>query len=325
MSAYVETAGAEFELEGTATPRPATSARSAPAISTRSLETITGGQPRRSPSAAPPRKSSSRHELRVSAIALMEIRRPGGRRSPDARGARVRARLHASCPRRRELLERAADGSCELERARCRRSSPRPRSSARRLAGAPAPADLRDRRVEITGPTDRKMMINALNSGARVFMADFEDANSPTWANIVDGQRNLTDAVARDDHARDAGEGYRLNDEIATLLVRPRGWHLRRTALRGRRRAGVRRRCSTSACVSSTTRASSSSAAAVRTSTCRSSRPTSRRGSGTTCSCSPRRARDAARHDPRTVLIETILAAFEMEEILYELAHCDCA
>jgi malate synthase len=90
-----------------------------------------------------------------------------------------------------------------------------------------APGDLADRRVEITGPTDRKMVINALNSGARVFMADFEDSNSPTWENMVDGQRNLTDAIERT-IALDAGEKqYRLNDEVATLLVRPRGWHLR--------------------------------------------------------------------------------------------------
>jgi malate synthase len=91
---------------------------------------------------------------------------------------------------------------------------------------APAPADLQDRRVEITGPVERKMMINALNSGARVFMADFEDANSPTWANVQDGQRNVHDAVRRT-IALDTGEKrYRLNDETATLVIRPRGWHL---------------------------------------------------------------------------------------------------
>ncbi len=92
---------------------------------------------------------------------------------------------------------------------------------------APAPADLQDRRVEITGPVERKMMINALNSGARVFMADFEDSASPTWANMVEGQVNLMDAV-RHTIEFDAPDGreYRLNDETATLLVRPRGWHL---------------------------------------------------------------------------------------------------
>ena len=92
---------------------------------------------------------------------------------------------------------------------------------------AQAPKDLEDRRVEITGPTDRKMLINALNSGARVFMADFEDANSPTWANLVEGQVNLIDAIERRiDFTSPEGKQYRLNDKVATLVVRPRGWHL---------------------------------------------------------------------------------------------------
>ncbi|HZO34720.1 MAG TPA: malate synthase A [Gaiellaceae bacterium] len=91
---------------------------------------------------------------------------------------------------------------------------------------APAPADLRDRRVEITGPVDRKMMINALNSGARVFMADFEDANSPTWSNVRDGQQNVHDAVRRTIELDTPDKQYRLNDETATLVVRNRGWHL---------------------------------------------------------------------------------------------------
>ncbi len=91
---------------------------------------------------------------------------------------------------------------------------------------APAPRDLQDRRVEITGPVDRKMVINALNSGAKVFMADFEDANSPTWENCVLGQQNLLDAVRRTISLDTGEKSYALNDEIATLLVRPRGWHL---------------------------------------------------------------------------------------------------
>lgn len=91
----------------------------------------------------------------------------------------------------------------------------------------PVPQDLQDRRVEITGPVDRKMIIHALNSGARVFMADFEDATSPTWSNIMDGQINLRDANFRSiDFEAPNGKLYKLNDEIATLLVRPRGWHL---------------------------------------------------------------------------------------------------
>ncbi len=92
---------------------------------------------------------------------------------------------------------------------------------------APAPADLNDRRVEITGPCDRKMVINALNSGAKVFMADLEDANSPTWHNTIDGQRNLYDAVRRTiTFTNPDGREYKLNDQTATLLLRPRGWHL---------------------------------------------------------------------------------------------------
>src|SRR5882672_9158096 len=90
----------------------------------------------------------------------------------------------------------------------------------------PAPRDLLDRRVEITGPVDRKMVINALNSGAKMFMADFEDSNSPTWRNCVEGQANLIDAVDRTISLDTGGKQYALQDEIATLLVRPRGWHL---------------------------------------------------------------------------------------------------
>ena len=92
---------------------------------------------------------------------------------------------------------------------------------------APIPADLQDRRTEITGPTDRKMVINALNSGAKVFMADFEDANSPTWFNMVDGQINMRDAVRRTiTFTNPDGRFYELNEQTATLLIRPRGWHL---------------------------------------------------------------------------------------------------
>ena len=130
-------------------------------------------------------------------------------------------------PRRAELLERRAARQQELD------AGARPdflaetkdvREGDWRVA--PPPRDLSDRRVEITGPVDRKMMINALNSGARVFMADFEDATSPGWANVIDGQRNLRDAVRRTIELDQNGKSYRLNDEIATLVVRPRGWHL---------------------------------------------------------------------------------------------------
>jgi malate synthase len=91
---------------------------------------------------------------------------------------------------------------------------------------APVPADLEDRRVEITGPVDARMMINALNSGARVFMADFEDATSPTWDNLLEGQANLIEAYRRTLRHETEQKSYALNDEVAVLMVRPRGWHL---------------------------------------------------------------------------------------------------
>src|SRR5574340_735204 len=92
---------------------------------------------------------------------------------------------------------------------------------------APVPHDLQNRRVEITGPTDRKMVINALNCGANVFMADFEDSNTPAWENMIEGQVNLRDAINRTiTFTSPEGKRYALNDRVATLLVRPRGWHL---------------------------------------------------------------------------------------------------
>ncbi len=92
---------------------------------------------------------------------------------------------------------------------------------------APIPPDIQDRRTEITGPVDRKMIINALNCGAQVFMADFEDANSPTWANNLDGQINLRDAIRRTiSFTGPEGKQYKLNEKVAVLMVRPRGWHL---------------------------------------------------------------------------------------------------
>src|SRR6185369_3215952 len=91
---------------------------------------------------------------------------------------------------------------------------------------AAQPADMLDRRVEITGPTDRKMVINALNCGASTFMADFEDANCPTWHNMIDGQLNLRDAVRRSISFESGGKQYQLKDKIAVLIPRPRGWHL---------------------------------------------------------------------------------------------------
>jgi len=93
---------------------------------------------------------------------------------------------------------------------------------------APLPPDMLDRRVEITGPVERKMIINALNSGASTFMADFEDAKNPTWNNVIEGQRNLRDAVRRTITYIDpkTDRSYELNSKVSVLLVRPRGWHL---------------------------------------------------------------------------------------------------
>jgi malate synthase len=125
-------------------------------------------------------------------------------------------------PRRSELLEARKERQGRLEAG----EQPEFVAAPHDFRVAPVPADLQDRRVEITGPVERKMLINALNSGARVFMADFEDANSPTWSNVVEGQQNLIDAVRREISLDTGEKSYRLNEEIATLLVRPRGWHL---------------------------------------------------------------------------------------------------
>jgi malate synthase len=130
-------------------------------------------------------------------------------------------------PRRRELL--AARGA-RLERLRAGELPDFLPETADVRAGdwrvAPPPAEIADRRVEITGPVDRKMVINALNSGARVFMADFEDASSPTWENVIDGQRNLSDALDGTVELVTPDKAYRLGPEPAVLFVRPRGWHL---------------------------------------------------------------------------------------------------
>ena len=112
---------------------------------------------------------------------------------------------------------------------------------------APIPADIQDRRVEITGPVDRKMIINALNSGAKVFMADFEDSTTPTWANLLDGQINLRDAVRRTITFSDpaSGKSYKLVDSPAVLFVRARGWHLEERHVVVRNRINERRETET--------------------------------------------------------------------------------
>jgi malate synthase len=131
-------------------------------------------------------------------------------------------------PRRRELLGARAERRARIAAGETLDFLPDTRDiRAGDWQVAPAPPGLQDRRVEITGPVDRKMVINALNSGARGFMADFEDSLSPTWANIVQGQVNLTDAIEGTiEFTGDDGREYTLGDEVATLLVRPRGWHL---------------------------------------------------------------------------------------------------
>lgn len=130
--------------------------------------------------------------------------------------------------RRLELLQRRVARQAELDAGKLPDFLP----ETRHIREAdwkvePVPADLQDRRTEITGPTDRKMVINALNSGANMYMADFEDSNTPTWDNQVQGQINMRDAVRRTvDFTSPEGKQYKLNEKVATLLVRPRGWHL---------------------------------------------------------------------------------------------------
>ncbi len=190
---------------------------------------------------------------------------------------------------------------------------------------APAPVDLQDRRVEITGPVERKMMINALNSGARVFMADFEDANSPTWNNVREGQANVRDAVRREIELETGEKSYRLNETIATLVIRPRGWHLveRHHEVEG---AAV-----------------SASLFDFGLMVFNNAKEQLARGSGPYFYLPKLESHLEARLWAKafalaeaelglppgsikcTVLIETILAAYEMDAILYELRHHSCA
>jgi malate synthase len=130
-------------------------------------------------------------------------------------------------PRRQELLARRAARQREFDSGKLPdflAETKSVRESSWTIA--PQPKDMLDRRVEITGPTDRKMVINALNCGASTFMADFEDANCPTWFNMIDGQVNLRDAVRRTITFEQGGKRYALNDKTAVLIPRPRGWHL---------------------------------------------------------------------------------------------------
>jgi malate synthase len=138
------------------------------------------------------------------------------------------AKLHHGFERRRqELLARRAARQKEFDAGRLPDFLSETRSiREKEWQVAPQPKDLLDRRVEITGPTDRKMVINALNCGASTFMADFEDANCPTWHNMLEGQVNLRDAVRRTITLEQDGKRYQLNEKPAVIIPRPRGWHL---------------------------------------------------------------------------------------------------
>jgi malate synthase len=166
----------------------------------------------------------------TAGIAIRGAMKPGYEKvlTPEAIGFAVELEREFGAERRRLLARRA-----EIQRQLDAGWKPDflPETKAIRDGDwrvAPIPHDLQDRRVEITGPTDRKMVINALNCGANVFMADFEDANTPTWDNLIEGQANLRDAVRRTITFDDpqTGRHYSLNGETAVLFVRPRGWHL---------------------------------------------------------------------------------------------------
>jgi len=264
----------------------------------------------------------------VSTVADVEILAPADESVLTREALDLVARLHRELnPRRRELLEARRDRQAELDAG----VLPRFLSETRDVRDdsdwrvADAPFDLRDRRCEITGPVDRKMMINALNSGARVFMADYEDACSPKWENVVEGQRNVTDAVRRKISLETPDKTYRLNEDVATLLIRPRGWHLpeRHAQVDGE--------------------PVSASIFDFGLHMARNAREQLERGSGPyfylpklESHLEARLWADAftlaeetldlpAGTIRCTVLIETILASFEMEEILYELRDWGCA
>jgi malate synthase len=147
--------------------------------------------------------------------------------TPEAVGFVARLQ-RAFGTRRAELLARRASRQAEFDAGKLPDFLPETRAVREaEWVCTPVPADIRDRRVEITGPVDRKMIINALNCGARVFMADFEDANTPKWDNNVQGQLNLRDAIRRRiDYTSPEGKSYSLDERTAVLFVRPRGWHL---------------------------------------------------------------------------------------------------
>ena len=239
--------------------------------------------------------------------------------TPDALA--LVARLHRQFePRRRELLAARQARVARLdagERPDFLEATRQVREADWTIA--PLPADLQCRRVEITGPVERKMVINALNSGADSYMSDFEDSNAPNWTNQIEGQINLRDAIRRTIRLEQNGKVYQLNDTVATLLVRPRGWHLdeKHVTVDGERVSGG---------IFDFALFMFHNAQALLA-----------RGSGPYFYLPKMESHLEARlwNDifiatqealgiPRgtikaTVLIETILAAFEMDEILYEL------
>ncbi|MBR8047222.1 malate synthase A [Burkholderia multivorans] len=239
--------------------------------------------------------------------------------TPDA--LELVASLHRAFePRRQALLQARVERTKRLDAGE--RPDFLPETKAIREGDwkvAPLPADLQCRRVEITGPVERKMIINALNSGADSYMTDFEDSNAPSWTNQIDGQINLKDAVRRTISLEQNGKSYKLNDKIATLIVRPRGWHLdeKHVTVDGQRVSG--------------------GIFDFALFLFHNARELIARGSGPYFYLPKMESHLEARlwNDifvaaqeaigiPRgtiraTVLIETILAAFEMDEILYEL------
>ncbi|MGH2977247.1 MAG: malate synthase A [Gaiellaceae bacterium] len=263
----------------------------------------------------------------MSAVADVEVLAPADEQVLTREALDFVGRLQRELgPRRAELLERRRERQAELDAGGVPGFLPETKGIREgNWTVAEAPADLRDRRCEITGPVDRKMMINALNSGARVFMADYEDACSPKWENVVEGQRNVTDAVRREIALETPDKSYRLNEEVATLLIRPRGWHLpeRHALVDGE--------------------PVSASLFDFGVHMARNAREQLERGSGpyfylpklesylearlwADAFALAEDALDLPAGSIRcTVLIETILAAFEMEEILYELRDWGCA
>ena len=209
--------------------------------------------------------------------------------TPDALA--LVATLHRAFePRRRELLQAARERvPTRLDAGELPDFLPETAGDPRRpdWKVAPAPADLQDRRVEITGPVDRKMIINALNSGAKVFMADFEDSQHAHLGEHDPGadQPARRGARRRSTFSSRRQGATRSTSNLATLLVRPRGWHLLREARPGRRRAGLRRHLRLRALHVPQRAEAARARARARTSTCPRWRATSRRGSGTTSSC----------------------------------------